>query len=67
LATDQGTLTLTKTNEGSNPEVFEVATALDGSEGFTQWRVAHEDRATGVMRMAGADETNVNTYECNKT
>ncbi|SNT71405.1 hypothetical protein [Psychrobacter sp. LV10R520-6] len=67
LATDQGILTLTKTNEGSNPEVFEVATALDGGEGFTQWRVAHEDRATGVMRMAGADETNVNTYECNKT
>lgn len=67
LETAQGTLTLTKTNDGSNPEVFEAATALDGSEGFTQWRVAHEARATGVMRMAGADEKNVNTYECNKT
>lgn len=66
LATGQGTLTLTKTNDGSNPEVFEAATALDGSEGFTQWRVAHQERATGVMRMAGADEANVNTYECNK-
>lgn len=65
--TVQGTLTLTKTNDASNPEVFEAATALDGGEGFTQWRVAHEARATGVMRMAGADETNINTYECNKT
>jgi len=67
VATGQGTLTLTKTNDSSNPEVFEAATALDGGKGFTQWRVAHEERATGVMRMAGADEANVNTYECNKT
>lgn len=67
LATAQGTLSLTKTNDGSNPEVFEAATALDGSEGFTQWRVANEDRATGVMRTAGADEADVNTYECSKT
>lgn len=65
--TDMGTVTLTKTNEGSNPEVFEVASAADGGEGFTQWRVAHEDRATGVMRTAGADESDVNTYECKKT
>lgn len=65
--TSQGMLTLTKVNDGSSPEVFEAATALDGSEGFTQWRVAHKDRATGVMRMAGADEANINTYECNKT
>ncbi|WP_350561276.1 hypothetical protein [Psychrobacter sp. CAL346-MNA-CIBAN-0220] len=64
--TDMGIVTLTKTNEGTNPEVFEVATAIDGSEGFTQWRVAHESRATGVMRTAGADQSNVNTYECNK-
>lgn len=67
LVTNAGTVTLNKTNEGSNPEVFEAATAMDGGEGFTQWRVAHEDRATGVMRTAGADETDVNTYECNKT
>lgn len=67
LVTNAGTVTLNKTNEGSNPEVFETATAMDGGEGFTQWRVAHEDRATGVMRTAGADETDVNTYECNKT
>lgn len=67
LVTTAGTVTLNKTNEGSNPEVFEVATAMDGGEGFTQWRVAHEDRATGVMRTAGADETDVNTYECNKS
>ncbi len=65
--TVQGTLTLNKTNNASNPEVYEAATALDGSEGFTQWRVAHKERATGVMRMAGADETNVTTYECSKT
>lgn len=67
LGTPQGTLTLTKTNEGTNPEVFEAQTAIDGSEGFTQWRVAHEARETGVMRMAGADANNVSTYECNKS
>ena len=67
IATDMGTATLNKTNEGSNPEVFEVATAMDGTQGFTQWRVAHEERATGVMRTAGTDETNVDTFECNKT
>ena len=66
VATDMGTVTLNQTNEGSNPEVFEVATGLDGGEGFTQWRVAHEVRETGVMRTAGADESTVNTFECNK-
>lgn len=67
LGTDEGTITLNKTNDGSNPEVFEVSSAVDGTEGFTQWRVAHTERSTGVMRTAGADETDVNTYECNKT
>ncbi|MDN3501287.1 hypothetical protein QL982_00885 [Psychrobacter sp. 5A.1] len=66
VATDMGTVTLNQTNEGSNPEVFEVATAIDGGQGFTQWRVGHEARDTGVMRTAGADESNVNTYECSK-
>ncbi|WP_201526548.1 hypothetical protein [Psychrobacter frigidicola] len=67
IGTDMGTVTLTKSNDGSNPEVYNVATAIDGGEGFTQWRVAHGARETGVMRMAGADESNVNTYECKKT
>ena len=67
IGTDQGTLTLTQTNEGANPEVYEVATAIDGSEGFTQWRVANEERATGILRMAGADESKVSTYDCKKT
>lgn len=67
IDTVQGTATLTKTNEGSNPEVFAVAAAIDGGEGFTQWRVAHIERATGVMRMAGADQSTVTTYECSKT
>ncbi|MDN3397977.1 hypothetical protein QL919_04475 [Psychrobacter sp. APC 3426] len=66
IATDTGTVTLNQTNEGSNPEVFEVATAIDGGEGFTQWRVANEERDTGVMRTAGTDENDVNTFECNK-
>ena len=66
IATDTGTVTLNQTNDGGNPEVFETATAVDGSEGFTQWRVAHTERETGVMRTAGADDTNVNTFECNK-
>lgn len=67
VATDRGTLTLSQTNEGSNPEVYEGTSGIDGSEGFTQWRVANKERATGVMRLAGADETNVTTYECKKT
>ncbi|GAA0308514.1 hypothetical protein GCM10009129_02030 [Psychrobacter aestuarii] len=66
LETDKGTLSLMQTNDNTNPEVYEASTALDGAEGFTQWRVAHEDRATGVMRMAGADQSDVTTYECDK-
>lgn len=67
LVTDKGTVNLDKTNEGSNPEVFEGKTALDGGEGFVQWRTAHTERATGVIRTAGADKSSVDTYECNKT
>ncbi|MGE6244718.1 hypothetical protein ACQKCF_01805 [Psychrobacter proteolyticus] len=67
VATDMGTVTLNQTNEGSNPEVFEVATAIDGGQGFTQWRVGHEARETGVMRTAGSDSDNARTYECKKT
>lgn len=67
LATAKGSVTLTKTNEASNPEVFEGTTAIDGTTGFVQWRVAHKDRETGVMRTAGTDTTNVTTYECKKT
>ena len=67
IGTDRGTLTLTQTNEGTNPEVYEVATAIDGSEGFMQWRVANKDRATAVLRMAGADASKVSTYDCKKT
>ncbi|WP_333614507.1 hypothetical protein [Psychrobacter sp.] len=64
LETAQGTVTLTKTNDATNPEVFNLDTSFDGGEGFIQWRVAHEDRETGVMRTAGADSENVSTYEC---
>ena len=64
LETAQGTVTLTKTNDATNPEVFNLDTAFDGGKGFIQWRVAHEDRETGVMRTAGADSENVSTYEC---
>ena len=67
LATAKGTVTLTKTNDATNPEVFEGKTAVDGSEGFVQWRVANQDRETGVMRTAGTDATNVTTYDCKKT
>lgn len=67
VATDKGTLTLNKTNDGTNPEVYEGASALDGGEGFTQWRVANAERATGILRMAGADATKVSTYDCKKT
>lgn len=67
IDTDNGTATLMKTNDATNPEVFGVENAIDGGEGFVQWRVAHQARETGVMRMAGADATNVSTYECKKT
>ena len=67
LATAQGTTTLMKTNDASNPEVFEATNSIDGGEGFVQWRVANAARETGVMRTAGADATKVSTYECKKT
>ncbi|MDE4454497.1 hypothetical protein [Psychrobacter sp. DAB_AL62B] len=67
IGTAKGTVTLTKTNDASNPEVFEAATAIDGGEGFVQWRVAHKERETGVMRTAGTDAANISTYECKKT
>ena len=67
LATAKGTVTLTKTNDASNPEVFEGATAIDGTAGSIQWRVAHQDRETGVIRTAGTDAANISTYECKKT
>ncbi|MGP5514161.1 hypothetical protein [Psychrobacter alimentarius] len=67
IATANGTTTLTKTNDATNPEVFGVENAIDGGEGFVQWRVAHKDRETGVMRTAGANAENVSTYECKRT
>lgn len=67
VGTNMGTTTLTQTNDGGSPEVFEAATTLDGSKGFTQWRVAHGERITGVMRTAGADESDISTYECKRT
>ncbi len=66
LGTDMGTVTLDQTNTGTNPEVFEVDTALDGSNGITEWRTAHGERESGVMRTASDDESNMNTYECNR-
>lgn len=67
IATANGTTTLTKTNDATNPEVFGVENTIDGGEGFVQWRVAHQDRETGVMRTAGANAENVSTYECKRT
>lgn len=67
FTTDNGTLTLVKTNDGTNPEVYEADKAMDGSVGFTQWRVAHEARETGVIRMAGEDASKVSRYDCKKT
>lgn len=67
LVTNKGTVILEQTNEGSNPEVFEGATAMDGTQGFVQWRVAHTERETSVIRTAGADASKVETYQCNKS
>lgn len=67
IGTAQGTLTLSKTNDASNPAVFEVDSAMDGGEGFVQWHVAHEKRDTGMLRTAGANTDNVSTYECQET
>ena len=66
LETNQGTLTLDKTNDGTNPEVYEVKTAIDGSEGITEWRVAHKARETGVIRVLDANDKEVSTYECKR-
>lgn len=66
LSTNKGTVTTSKTNEGTNPEVYEGTTAIDGGAGFTQWRVAHEERATGVIRTAAEGESSVNTYQCDE-
>lgn len=66
LSTDKGTLTVKKTNEGTNPEVYEGTTTIDGSAGFTQWRVAHQERETGLIRMASEGESDINTYQCDK-
>lgn len=66
LETDQGTVSLTRTNEGTNPEAYEGETSLSGGNGFVQWRVAHQARETGVLRTANEGEGTVNTYECNE-
>ncbi len=66
LVTNQGTLTLDKTNDGTNPEVYEVKTALNGSKGITEWRVAHKARETAVIREAGDNEKDINTFECKR-
>lgn len=66
LSTDKGTVTVNKTNEGTNPEVYEGTTAIDGSAGFTQWRVAHQARETGIIRTASEGESDINTYQCDE-
>ncbi len=66
LSSSMGTVTVNKTNEGTNPEVYEGTTALNGGAGFTQWRVAHQARETGVIRTAGEGESTVNTYQCDE-
>lgn len=70
LATSQGLLTLVKntndtaTNDNTNSlEVFEAASELDGSTGFTQWRLEDSERESGVL-LTGADINNVDTYNC---
>lgn len=66
LETDKGTVTLNKTNEGTNPEAYEVSTDLSGNQGYTQWRTAHQTRETGVLRTnSSSDEASIDTYECN--
>lgn len=66
LVTNQGTLTLDKTNDGTNPEVYDVKTALNGGQGTTEWRVAHKARETGVLREAGTADKSIKTYECKR-
>lgn len=66
LETAQGTLTLDKTNDGTNPEVYEVKTTLDGSQGITEWRVAHKARETGVIRVLDTSDKEISTYECKR-
>lgn len=63
LTTPQGELTMKAAGDGA----FEAATALNGTEGITQWRVAHgqEQRASGVLRTTMDEGDEVTAYECN--
>ncbi|MGP4787959.1 hypothetical protein ACTXGJ_02410 [Psychrobacter sp. 1Y11] len=67
LSTTKGTITVNKTNEGTNPGVYEGTTTIDGSAGFTQWRVAHQERETGVIRTSSEGEPDITTYQCDET
>lgn len=67
LVTNMGTVTTTRTNEGSNPEIYEADTNFDGTAGLVEWRVAHGERETGVMRTTSGESGSIATYECNKT
>ena len=56
--------TLLNTNTGQNPEVFKSADDMNGNEeGGTQWRVAHSERETGILRMSDGEQP-IQTYEC---
>lgn len=58
--TDKGSLDLAEIGEGS----YEAATALDGSAGLTQWRVADDHHASGVLRVSMGGDDKVTAYEC---
>lgn len=58
--TDKGNLTLEEIGE----DAYEVKTALDGSNGLTQWRVSNDHRESGVLRVSMGDDDKVTAYEC---
>lgn len=63
LETPQGLLTLVKSTADTGAEVFTVARGLDGSTGFTQWRLEGTDREVGTLQT-GANANKVTTYDC---
>lgn len=63
LATAQGLITLAKNRDDNSMEVFDAVSALDGSKGVTQWRLAGGARESALLRT-GKDANTVSTYDC---
>lgn len=61
INSDLGNVTLDEAGD----HAYEVATALDGAPGLTQWRVADGQRGSGTLRVSKEGDAAVTAYECN--